>query len=101
VGGAVCINVILKGLQNGRKFGQVVRRRGVLAMLPSANMRHYNIDVNSISGLMSGPFERAAKSVAGQRDAEGANPESGALGGAHLWYLGCRARNAADGRRLD
>jgi hypothetical protein len=95
------MNVILKGLEKRRESGQVECGLGVLAMLPCVNMRHYNIDVNSISGLMDGPFERAARSIAGQRDTEGARPESGALSGAHLWYLGCWARNAGDGRRLD
>jgi hypothetical protein len=54
------MNVNLKGLEKWEKFGQTGRKLGVLAVMGLANMRHYNIGVNSISRLLVGRFERWA-----------------------------------------
>ncbi len=52
------MNVILKELENRGKFEQAGYEIGVQAMLLSANIRHYNIDVNFIGQLMARRFER-------------------------------------------
>ncbi len=46
------MNIILKELQNCTTFRQAGWRLRALAMFVRANMRHYNIGVNSISRLL-------------------------------------------------
>ena len=92
------MNIILKELQNCTKFRQAGCRLRALAMLVRADMRHYNIGVNSISRLLMWAGDSNAQWDSGRPGAaQGTEAESRALSGARLWYLGCLPRNAGDG----
>jgi hypothetical protein len=60
------MDVIPKGLEKQGKFGEAGCRLGALRMLTCADIRHYNMRVNSISGLLRWRFERAAGSLDGR-----------------------------------